>query len=99
VQEHRSWLQLQIVLLICRFTPKCPEVVRLLSLGMDRKLPLSTRLKLRIHFLMCSFCERYKKQLEYMRTVSREFPSKVGEASNAKLPSDVKERMREALRS
>jgi len=98
LQEHRSWLQLQIVLLICRFTPKCPEVARLLSLQMEQPLPLNTRIKLRVHFLMCSFCERYKKHLEYIRTVSREFPNKVGEASDAKLPSDVKERMREALR-
>ena len=66
---------------------------------MERPLPLLTRIKLRIHFLMCSFCERYKKHLEYLRTVSRDFPEKIGEVSNAKLPSDVKERMREAMRS
>lgn len=97
-QEHRSWLQLQIVLLICRFTPSCPEVVRIISLGMDRALPLSTRIKLRIHYLMCSFCERYEKQLQHLREVAREFADKMGEVSDAKLPSDVKERMREALR-
>jgi hypothetical protein len=85
-QEHRSWLQLQIVLLICRFTPTCPEVIRILSLGMDKDLPLITRIKLRIHYLMCSFCERYAKQLKYMRTVAREFPEKIGEISDAKLP-------------
>lgn len=48
-QEHRNWLQLRIVLLIARFTPRSPEVVRLLSLGMDQPLPLTTRVKLRIH--------------------------------------------------
>jgi hypothetical protein len=98
-QEHRSWLQLQIVLLICRFTPSCPEVVRIISMGMDRELPLSTRIKLRIHYLMCSFCERYEKQLKYMREVARVFPEKIGEVSGAKLPSDFKERMRDALKS
>ena len=98
-QEHRSWLQLQIVLLICRFTPSCPEVVRIISSGMDRPLPLITRIKLRIHYLMCSFCERYEKQLKYMREVAREFPEKIGEVSDAKLPSDFKERMRDALKS
>jgi len=61
-------------------------------------MPLLTRVKLRIHFLMCSFCERYAKQLKYMRTVAREFPEKIGEASDASLPSDAKERMKEALR-
>src|SRR5213075_3526629 len=89
-QEHRSWLQLQIVLLICRFTPTCPEVIRILSLGMDKPLPLSTRIKLRIHYLMCSFCERYAKQLKYMREVAREFPEKIGEVSDAKLPAEAK---------
>src|SRR5437870_8450794 len=97
-QEHRSWLQLQIVLLICRFTPTCPEVTRILSLGMDKELPLTTRIKLRIHYLMCSFCERYAKQLKYMREVSREFPDKIGEISDATLPAEAKQRLKEALR-
>jgi hypothetical protein len=86
------------VLLICRFTPTCPEVVRILSQGMDEDLSLGTRIKLRIHYLMCSFCERYAKQLKYMRTVAREFPEKVGEVSDATLPADAKQRMKDALR-
>jgi hypothetical protein len=91
-------LQLQIVLFICRFTPTCPEVVRILSLGMEKELSLTTRIKLRIHYLMCSFCERYMKQLKYIREVSRAFPEKIGEVSNATLPPDTKERMKAALR-
>ena len=98
VQEHRNWFQLQIVLLICRFTPTCPEVTRTLSLGMDKELPLTTRIKLRVHYLMCSFCERYAKQLNYMREVSREFPEKIGEVSDATLPAEAKQRLKEALR-
>jgi hypothetical protein len=97
LQEHRSWLQLQIVLFICRFTPTCPEVIRILSLGMDNDLPLRTRIKLRIHYLMCSFCERYAKQLNYMREVAHEFPERIGDVSEEKMPDDVKARMRDAL--
>src|SRR5437660_4162594 len=97
-QEHRNCLQLQIVLLICRFTPTCPEVVRILSLGMDKQLSLMMRMKLRIHYLMCSFCERYMKQLKYIRQVSREFPDKIGEISDATLPAEAKQRLKEALR-
>jgi len=73
-------------------------VIRILSLGMDKPLPLSTRIKLRIHYLMCSFCERYAKQLKYMREVAREFPEKIGEVSGTKLPTEAKERLKEALR-
>src|SRR5438094_6726020 len=98
VQEHRNWFQLQIVLLICRFTPTCPEVTRILSLGMDKELPLTTRIKLRVHYLMCSFCERYMKQLKYIRQVSREFPEKIGEVPDATLPAEAKQRLKEALR-
>jgi hypothetical protein len=65
---------------------------------MDKDLSLGTRIKLRIHYLMCSFCERYAEQLKYMRTVAREFPEKIGEVSDATLPADAKERMKAALR-
>jgi hypothetical protein len=65
---------------------------------MEKDLSLITRVKLRIHYLMCSFCERYAKQLKYMRTVAREFPEKIGEVSDAKLPSEAKERLKQALR-
>ena len=86
-------------MLICRFTPTCPEVIRILSLGMDNKLSLLTRMKLRIHFLMCSFCERYVKQLKYMRDVAHEFAEKIGDVSDATLPSEVKQRLKDSLRS
>jgi hypothetical protein len=65
---------------------------------MDKELPLLMRIKLRVHYLMCSFCERYAKQLKYMRTVAREFPEKIGQISEAKLPAEVKTRMKDALR-
>ena len=69
-----------------------------MSLGMDKELSLMMRIKLRIHYLMCSFCERYMKQLKYIRAVSREFPEKIGNVSDASLPADAKERMKAALR-
>ena len=97
-QEHRNWFQLQIVRLIVRLTPSCPEVVRLLSLGMEKPLPLLTRLQLRIHYLMCSFCQRYASQLRYMREVAHEFPEKIGDVAEAKMPEDVKQRMRDAMK-
>ncbi|MEP6685783.1 MAG: hypothetical protein ABJB22_03320 [Verrucomicrobiota bacterium] len=98
LQEHRSWWQLQIVLMICRFTPTCPEVTRILSLGMDNDLSLIMRIKLRIHYLMCSFCQRYMKQLKYIRAVSREFPEKIGEVSGPTLSDAAREQMKAALR-
>ena len=37
------------------------------------------------------------EQLKYIRQVSREFPEKIGEISDAKLPTEAKERLKEAL--
>jgi hypothetical protein len=65
---------------------------------MDTELSLATRIKVRVHYLMCSFCERYMKQLKYIRQVSHEFPEKIGEVSDTSLPADAKERMKAALR-
>jgi hypothetical protein len=65
---------------------------------MDNQLSLMMRLKLRIHYLMCSFCERYMKQLKYIRQVSREFPEKIGKISDASLSADAKEQLKAALR-
>jgi len=65
---------------------------------MDKKLSLMMRVKLRIHYLMCSFCQRYMKQLKYIRKVSREFPNKIGGVSDASLSADAKEQMKAALR-
>jgi len=72
-------------------------VIRILSQGMDKELSLIMRLKMRVHYLMCSFCERYMKQLRYMREVARQFPEKIGTVSSAKLPADAKQRMKAAL--
>ena len=65
---------------------------------MDKELPLTTRIKLRVHYFMCSFCERYAKQLNYMREVARQFPEKIGEISDTTLPTEAKERLKETLR-
>jgi len=47
---------------------------------------------------MCSFCQRYAKQLTYMRGLAHEFPEKVGDVSQEEMPEDVKQRMRDALK-
>lgn len=37
------------------------------------------------------------KQLKYMRQVSREFPDKIGDVSNARLPESSREQMKAAI--
>ena len=49
----RNWFERMLVSFIAERTPKCREVVRLLSQSMEVKLPLATRIKIRFHYLIC----------------------------------------------
>jgi hypothetical protein len=65
---------------------------------MDSKLPLTMRIKLRLHYLICAWCQRYAKQLHVLRKIASSAPDHVDEFSQDALSSIAKERMKEALR-
>jgi hypothetical protein len=44
-----------------------------MSDAQDRPLPLSDRLKLRLHLHWCVACTRYREQLEFMREALRRY--------------------------
>jgi hypothetical protein len=45
----------------------CREVTRLVSESLDRRLPLSERIGIRIHLFMCRLCPEAKKQMLLIR--------------------------------
>jgi anti-sigma factor RsiW len=45
----------------------CPESTRLLSRGMDGRLPLLARLALRAHLRTCPACTRCAEQFRFLR--------------------------------
>ena len=95
----RDWLNSQFANLVARSTPKCTDVVRLLSQSMDTKLPLMTRIRLRLHFVICGLCKRYGKQLEALRKFASSFPEHAEDSSSEKLSDSAKARIRRMLRS
>ena len=97
--EPHDWLTAKLVSLIANFTPKCKEVTRLVSQGMDRPLPLRTRAALRLHFTVCDYCLRYAKQLKFLREVSRALPRRGVDRSTVTLPEATKARLRQALQA
>lgn len=52
----------------------CKEVHRLVIEGQDRKLPLSQRIAVRVHLMMCGACRRFEAQMELLRRAVRRFP-------------------------
>lgn len=47
--------------------PTCREVHRLVSEGMDRKLTMLERLRMRLHLVMCEACTLFNRQMALMR--------------------------------
>ena len=86
---------------LIRITPSCQDMTRLLSESMDRPLPPGIRIKMRLHFLICKWCERYKNQLVFLRQALRRKPDEVeGEAaaSSTALSPEAKDRLKQILR-
>ena len=43
----------------------------MISESMDRKLPLTQRMGIRFHLMMCTLCTRYQKQLFFIQKILR----------------------------
>ena len=96
LQPYR-WLQKILVWIVSEATPKCRDVVRILSEQMDHELPLIIRWKLRLHFVACCWCERYMKQLHYLRDTARHFPQHIDEVQGPALSPEAKLRLKQVL--
>ena len=97
VLARRNWLQTKLVIFIGKHTPKCREMVQILSKSMDEPMPLWMRIKKRLHFLICCWCQRYEEQLHYLRKTAAKYPDHVPESSGS-VPGQLKERWKAALR-
>src|SRR5207245_5156629 len=84
-------------LCIGKHTPKCREMVRILSQSMDEPMPLMMRIKKRLHFLICCWCQRYEEHLRYLRETARQFPEHADAASDVPFPPDARERIKQKL--
>src|ERR1044071_2331252 len=94
VLARRNWFQTRLVIFIGKHTPKCREMVRILSRSLDEPMPWTMRIKKRLHFLICCWCQRYEEQLHYLRRTAGEFPGHADEASNVPFSSEARERIK-----
>ena len=45
----------------------CKEATRLVSQGLDRRLPFGRRVALRVHLAICDGCTNFKQQMDFLR--------------------------------
>ncbi|MDC4223936.1 MAG: hypothetical protein MPW15_06830 [Candidatus Manganitrophus sp.] len=73
-------------------------MTELISESMEHPLSLRRRASIRLHFLICKWCSRYKKQLRFIHNILGGNPEKVGENTPETLSREAQERIKQALR-
>lgn len=78
----------------------CQEASEIISESMDRDLPFSQRVLIRMHLLMCKYCRMGKEQFKIIRAASRyeELYGRELDASRS-LSREGKERLKEFLKN
>lgn len=69
-----------------------------MSESLDRTLPFHQRIGVRIHFMMCKFCSRYKEQLLFLRKIAYLYSeSREDSDTPIKLSPKVGKRIKESM--
>ena len=75
-------------------SPDCREASRAQSEALDRPLPLTKRVGVWLHLLICKWCRRYGRQIRFLRAAAHEHPEDLTEAVPQKLSPEARERMK-----
>ena len=86
IKMHRHWMF------------NCRAVSERFSKSLDTPLPLLERLALRFHFMMCRYCDRYRRQLLFLRKLMRLRGDRAPEdEALPTLPPEARARIKEAM--
>jgi hypothetical protein len=71
---------------------------RLASVSFEQPLSRKTRLRMRLHYLICVWCERYAKHLKFLHRVAPRLPAEVAGVPEQHLSEESKHRLAARLR-
>lgn len=76
----------------------CKETTQLVSESMDHQLTFRRRMGLKMHLLMCRYCDRYSHQIAILRNLVRRYSRDEIELENGiTLPPESSDRLTAAL--
>ena len=78
-------------------SPSCREAARLQSEALDHRLRLRQRMGLRIHLLLCKWCRRYGKQIDFLRSAAHQHDKHEHSLPAQKLRPAVVEQIKQRL--
>lgn len=87
------------VVWVWNHTPNCAEMSRLASQSLEPPLPLGTRLKMRLHYLICVWCTRYLKHLTFLHAAATRLDEHAHLPAARGLSAEAKQRMVQRLQT
>lgn len=66
-------IKMRWVVWVWNHTPNCAEMSRLSSRSLDQPLSLKLRCQMWLHFLICAWCRRYFRQLNFLHAAASRF--------------------------
>jgi hypothetical protein len=84
---------------LLRALQPCRKIVPLMSESLERRLSIRERLGLRLHLLVCAWCARYLRQIEFIRWVLRAQNARLADNFIPSLALDARERIARALQN
>src|SRR5881394_3681397 len=90
-------IKARFVIWVWNHTPNCAEMSRLTSRSLDESLPMKLRVQMRLHHLICIWCQRYFRQLNYLHQAAPKFELKLPEPDGRSLSPDARRRIAQRL--
>ena len=78
--------------------PTCQEMSRLSSRAQETGLGFPVRMRMHLHFRICVWCERYFRQLGFLKRISPHFTVGYDDISRVTLPQECQDRLKNKLR-
>ena len=91
-------LKTRFVVWVWNHTPSCAEMSRLTSRALEQPLTLKTRLKMRLHFVICAWCRRYFEQINFLHQSAPRLGSELGELPGRGMSAEMKQRITQRIK-
>ena len=93
-----NWLRKSITSLNAQLMFSCHDMTRLISQAQDGALPGLVRCKMRLHYLLCTGCRRYREHLGLLRTAVHKLSDSAESNTAYALPEESRNKLKQLLR-
>jgi len=94
-----SWFKTKFVVWVWNHTPTCAEMSRLTSRSFEQPLTVMTRLKMRLHFVICAWCRRYFEQINFLHHAAPRLGLELGELPGRGMSAEAKQRITQRIKA